>query len=328
MTTEESLLWSIRLSPDEDAPRLIYADWLEETGAPDRAEFLRVQIEEATLEFYSNYAKRLRKRANEILDKNRRKWLGSVPGDVKLLKNPFERGLVTSVSELNVLKWAKHSRKLLKLFPALHRVKLSFGMTGKDEGLKVLEKCKELESITDLDLGWVHLGALGPNSKHVRHFVAFPQIVNCRRLELVSNWLLPEGMQVVAAAPTLRNLTYLGVGHNFIKDKGLEALASSQNFPELRSLNLAGNEFTAEGVAAFAQSPLLSQLRSLHMGLHTEEAITELFQSPHLGNLQELGLAGDADVRSIGDESLVALLNAQSLGRLHRVNLSRNRFTE
>src|SRR5262245_43514127 len=29
--------------PDEDAPRLVYADWLDEHGDPDRAEFIRVQ---------------------------------------------------------------------------------------------------------------------------------------------------------------------------------------------------------------------------------------------------------------------------------------------
>ncbi len=31
--------------PDDDAPRLVYADWLEERGEADRAEFIRVQCE-------------------------------------------------------------------------------------------------------------------------------------------------------------------------------------------------------------------------------------------------------------------------------------------
>src|SRR5262245_1243255 len=38
-------LATIRESPDEDGPRLIYADWLEEQGECDRAEFIRVQCE-------------------------------------------------------------------------------------------------------------------------------------------------------------------------------------------------------------------------------------------------------------------------------------------
>src|SRR5262245_50020718 len=45
---EEALLQTIFDNPDDDAPRLIYADWLEERGDPvnvARAEFIRVQIE-------------------------------------------------------------------------------------------------------------------------------------------------------------------------------------------------------------------------------------------------------------------------------------------
>jgi uncharacterized protein (TIGR02996 family) len=34
--------------PQDDAPRLIYADFLEDEGEPDRAEFIRVQVELAT----------------------------------------------------------------------------------------------------------------------------------------------------------------------------------------------------------------------------------------------------------------------------------------
>ena len=33
------------MQPEEDAVRLVFADWLEENGEPDRAEFIRVQVE-------------------------------------------------------------------------------------------------------------------------------------------------------------------------------------------------------------------------------------------------------------------------------------------
>src|SRR3954463_13846563 len=33
--------------PDDDAPRLVYADWLDDHGEHDRAEFIRVQVERA-----------------------------------------------------------------------------------------------------------------------------------------------------------------------------------------------------------------------------------------------------------------------------------------
>ena len=34
---DEAFLQAIRENPDDDAPRLIYADWLEERGDPRRA---------------------------------------------------------------------------------------------------------------------------------------------------------------------------------------------------------------------------------------------------------------------------------------------------
>src|ERR1700677_1851891 len=46
--TSEDFLTEILASPDDDIPRLIYADWLEERGYP-RSEFIRVQCEIATL---------------------------------------------------------------------------------------------------------------------------------------------------------------------------------------------------------------------------------------------------------------------------------------
>ena len=48
MTEREALLHAIRLEPDEDTPRLVFADWLDEHGdQTDRAhaERIRVQIE-------------------------------------------------------------------------------------------------------------------------------------------------------------------------------------------------------------------------------------------------------------------------------------------
>lgn len=42
-------LAAIRAEPEDDAPRLIFADWLDENGEPERAEFVRLQIELANI---------------------------------------------------------------------------------------------------------------------------------------------------------------------------------------------------------------------------------------------------------------------------------------
>lgn len=43
-TDESALLAAIAAHPDEDTPRLMYADWLDENDQPERAEFIRLQI--------------------------------------------------------------------------------------------------------------------------------------------------------------------------------------------------------------------------------------------------------------------------------------------
>lgn len=47
--TQSALLAAILSDPASDDPRLVYADWLDENGHPERAEFIRVQVELARL---------------------------------------------------------------------------------------------------------------------------------------------------------------------------------------------------------------------------------------------------------------------------------------
>jgi uncharacterized protein (TIGR02996 family) len=50
MSDHDALLRAICADPDDDTPRLVAADWLEEHGDADRAAFIRVQVELARLE--------------------------------------------------------------------------------------------------------------------------------------------------------------------------------------------------------------------------------------------------------------------------------------
>lgn len=44
MTEEQAFIEAIQENPDDDAPRLVFADWLDEHGAPGKAEFLRLAV--------------------------------------------------------------------------------------------------------------------------------------------------------------------------------------------------------------------------------------------------------------------------------------------
>src|SRR5262245_46948004 len=44
MTERDALLRAVCDNPDDDTPRLVFADWLQENGEEERAEFIRLQI--------------------------------------------------------------------------------------------------------------------------------------------------------------------------------------------------------------------------------------------------------------------------------------------
>jgi len=48
MSTDDEFIQTIIANPDDDTPRLVYADWLDEQGDP-RGEFIRVQCALATM---------------------------------------------------------------------------------------------------------------------------------------------------------------------------------------------------------------------------------------------------------------------------------------
>ena len=45
MSDADALLRAILDHPDDDAPRLVYADWLEDHGQPARAAFIRTEVD-------------------------------------------------------------------------------------------------------------------------------------------------------------------------------------------------------------------------------------------------------------------------------------------
>jgi uncharacterized protein (TIGR02996 family) len=65
MTTEPELLRAVLSEPDSDSPRIAFADWLEEQGETERAEFIRVQVALA-VETRKTYQVRLKRRLKQM----------------------------------------------------------------------------------------------------------------------------------------------------------------------------------------------------------------------------------------------------------------------
>src|SRR5689334_6445745 len=49
MSDRDALFQAVLHAPDDDAPRLVFADWLDENGEADRAEFIRGFVETIAL---------------------------------------------------------------------------------------------------------------------------------------------------------------------------------------------------------------------------------------------------------------------------------------
>src|SRR5579884_893933 len=71
LAEHEAFLRAIFDAPDDDTPRLVYADFLDEHGDPDRAELIRVQCQLAGLRSRSELVdgRDLRRRERELVNK-------------------------------------------------------------------------------------------------------------------------------------------------------------------------------------------------------------------------------------------------------------------
>jgi uncharacterized protein (TIGR02996 family) len=70
---------AICASPEDDALRLVYADWLDENGEEARAEFIRLQLQMEGLHRREPARRALEERANTLLKEHRETWLRELP---------------------------------------------------------------------------------------------------------------------------------------------------------------------------------------------------------------------------------------------------------
>src|SRR5438093_654057 len=78
---DAAFLAAIRNQPDDDLPRLVYADYLDERGDP-RGEFIRLQIERPALPADDSRRYELAAREHELLRAHEDQWRGPPPANV------------------------------------------------------------------------------------------------------------------------------------------------------------------------------------------------------------------------------------------------------
>src|SRR4051795_10357418 len=143
MSRQDALLQAILDEPDDDAPRLIYADWLEERGDP-RAEFIRAQCALAQLPADDERRPDLEACEARLLAGHGKGWAGPIRRRARAWT--FRRGFVEGI-KIGADAFLAHTADLFAAAPIRH-VRFVHAAGHIDE----LAACPYLGRLDSLDL--------------------------------------------------------------------------------------------------------------------------------------------------------------------------------
>ena len=193
--TPQALLQDVCEHPDDDAPRLIYADWLDDHGGiaeQARAEFIRVQCELDRLPEDDPRWAALQKRERQLLRAHRPAWESERPPFATgKSKGEWLRGFLVPGLREPVSRFVQRRPEEFFPFP-LWRVTLHglANVPDKLERVTELAACPNLLRAAELNLT---SNAIGPEG--AARFAACPHLGNVTVLNLRRNWMRPEGAQ-------------------------------------------------------------------------------------------------------------------------------------
>jgi uncharacterized protein (TIGR02996 family) len=269
MSEEDALLAAIAAHPDEDTPRLAYADRLDEHDRHVRAEFIRVQIDishkDTLPRVLQNRYIDVWKRNQELIDTHRVELLGPLavlPKDTVPID--FRRGFLSELT-LDAERFLEHADYLATLKPRPE-------VAVWDAAHWLLQG--QLQDATS---------AAVITSLHMQ---------SDRRPELVAVDALGLHIWLTESGPwtRLRELNLKGCGTG---DEGLRQIAYDHeaDLPALTDLDLSGNGITDDGVLSLVNSALWPRLKDLVLGGNPigDRAATILAEAPASG-LEHLNL--------------------------------------
>lgn len=267
-------LAEIAASPDDDLPRLVYADWLEERGDP-RGEFIRVQCELARHPDDPH----LCARETELLASHRKEWLREIR-EAKPTYVEFRRGFIHSLAFFGD-RFARCASQIFAAAPLIQALTLQ----------RCRKECPELELIPkqtfirDLKLIRSQVGPVGARR--------LSQCVGLRLTSLTvdSGSLGLQAIGLLSRAAHFKEVESLDFSRNGIGDEDLEVLADVWQPTRLRTLNLSQNYVSDRGLGTLVSTPALSRLRELD--LYDNRVRLQIpWESPTpLLNLQSLDLS-------------------------------------
>ncbi len=320
---EDGLLEAIVSNPEDDVPRLVYADWLEEQGETDRAELLRIGPEPAEDAAKAAF-KALVKRVTPEVPEEFKKSIHRLTFTNGLLAAVVQmRGLLTKAFQDRGGPWLRSVRTFkltivgntktwekvaaMPLMGHLRNLDVGGCALGK-EGLTGLIGSPHFKGLYSINLSnnrlsrpdtikalvecatlprLVNLDLSGNwlNQEVVRALLAWPQARHLTALNLSGNWIHAGGVALVAESEALANLSHLSISHNYLPDQAVQAIVQSAALPRLSHLSIAGNNLTDAAAHALAGWPGLARLRRLEIQRNpmTLDGVLAVARSPHLG---------------------------------------------
>ncbi len=324
-----ALLNACKQKPEDDVPRLILADWLEEQDETERATLLRLQCRERQLtapedknELAHAFAE-----IDELKRLHKSSWLG-------LLEDPYIRVelqygllavsartqalfdgalasvevyepcawvddlelLISQTTDLSQLAASPHWKRVPTLrlrYAPIQTPHLSFNTDDEDKediDWVALEELDAMDWLTNLDLRKQAIGIEG-----ARGLANWHHRERLRSLNLASGDLGKDAIHTLCFSNSFAQLVDLDLRANRIGDHASAALATSQAFPNLRTLNLSHNIIGDEGVTKLAYSPILAKVTQLNLYANQigTAGATALLDSPYLSELTRLDLRGN-----------------------------------
>lgn len=299
---EQSFLTAILAAPEDDTPRLVFADWLDERGSDDdkaRAALIRAQCRAEYLAPKSTERRRLEREAKAILKTYADGWLSLIRdaglGHTHVFRRGFLDGLTISPTEL-----VRDGKRLFELAPTLRTVRFP----------------NAANEVTEL--------AESP-------FLARLASVDLTRMCTCGYCAIDEELRDLFKSKHARNLRYLNLSHDRMEDSGARHLASSPHLANLTTLDLSNNPLGAEGLAALAKSKHLGQLTALVLsriglpsGVASLEELVAFARSKNFPALTNLDLSGNG----FNAASVEVLVGARFFQQLAHLNLSKNAIYE
>ncbi len=347
MASDEAIFQAIRDAPGDDAPRLIYADWLEEHGNPDRAEFIRVQCELARLPCWERRWQELAWREPDLLAKHGSRWRAELPTIDGVTWTEFERGFVSTVHIPNLEKvYREAADGAIARAAPVYRLEAPrlYARGGRSPGRGI----GWLRTLRFGRSGWLQRGA-PPYDAVASLWELFGTATEFELLGVDPganlDWLFARpgkplvtrlvvegdhtvGLSLVrqlVRADWASRLIQLKLGTTFdVRDdprhvnvEGARLLARSPQLCRLRVLNLDGQCLRDGGFEALVTSPYLADLRELHVP-RCQIADLRAFAEPSGAPLTRLDLSGN----EIGDGGASLVPRSPRLAELRCLDLS------